>query len=91
MLCDLTRRLYHDPMFRSVIAALFLTAASAAAQDSPRISQQIAKTGLAATAQSLSGASAPSDRFALGGVLFLRAVEKTLQTRWRQGASINCT
>ncbi len=72
-------------MFRILILAFILSAGSAAAQDSSDISARIARDGLAATADSLSGAASASDRFALGGVLFLRAIEKTLQTRWRYG------
>lgn len=72
-------------MLRSLIAALLLFATAAAAQDKSGISSRIAETGLAATATSLEAATSPGDRLALGGVLFLHAIEKTLQTRWRHG------
>jgi hypothetical protein len=71
-------------LFRSLILAISLTAGSADASETA-ISTRIAETGLAATAASLAGAQTPQDRFALGGVLFLRAVEKALQTRWQHG------
>lgn len=76
-------------MFRSVIAALFLAASSAAAQDID-VSQSIADTGLAATEARLTASDA-STRFALGGVRFLRAIERTLQTRWRMGINAEYT
>ncbi len=75
-------------MFRAAITALFLSASVAGAQDAD-ISGQIARDGLAATAERLNGATTPSDRLALGGVLFLRGIEKTLQTRWRHGMAKN--
>ncbi|WP_434618812.1 hypothetical protein [Tabrizicola sp. M-4] len=69
--------------------ALFLTALSlsplpAAAQD---ISAEVAANGLAATVTRLEAIATPSeaDRFALGGLRFLRAIETTYQTRWRTG------
>lgn len=71
-------------MIRSLVAALAL-AAGAAAADETAVSARIADSGLAATADSLAGAESASDRLALGGVLFLRAVERALQTRWRHG------
>jgi hypothetical protein len=73
---------------RYILRSLTLAAAlatGAAGADETAVSARIARTGLAATADSLAGASTPGDRFALGGVLFLRAVEKALQTRWRHG------
>ncbi len=72
-------------MLRHAITALFFSAAAAAAQDSAGIARVLSEDGLAAAAEQLSGADTPQDRFALGGVLFLRAIEKTLQTRWRHG------
>ena len=72
-------------MLRSFLAALALTATAATAQDAPGISARIGETGLAATADHLRDAATPSDRLALGGVLFLRAIETSLQTRWRHG------
>lgn len=72
-------------MFRQAIAALILSVSSATAQQGADISRIITENGLAAAADHLAGAETPQDRFALGGVLFLRAIEKTLQTRWRHG------
>lgn len=68
------------------LALLLLAAAPAAAQD---ISAEIAGTGLAATEARLASLPAPTeaDRFALGGIRFLRAVEATFQTRYRTGMS----
>jgi hypothetical protein len=68
------------------LALLLLAAAPAAAQD---ISAEIAGTGLAATESRLKALPTPSeaDRFALGGVRFLRAVEATFQARYRTGMS----
>lgn len=68
------------------LALLLLAAAPAAAQD---ISAEIAGTGLTATEARLAALPAPTeaDRFALGGIRFLRAVEGTFQTRYRTGMS----
>ena len=68
------------------LALLLLIAAPAAAQD---ISAEIASTGLTATEQRLTARPTLSeaDRFALGGVRFLRAVEATFQARYRTGMS----
>lgn len=64
--------------------ALFLSPLPAAAQD---ISASIAAQGLAATESRLAALSTPTeaDRFALGGIRFLRALETTYQTRHRSG------
>ena len=53
------------------------------------ISVEIGKTGLAATETRLAAMPAPTDadRFALGGVRFLRSVEGALQLRWQTGLS----
>lgn len=66
------------------LSALFLAPLPLAAQD---ISAEIAAQGLAATESRLAALPAPSeaDRFALGGIRFLRAVETTYQTRYRTG------
>ncbi|MCX7890447.1 MAG: hypothetical protein N2422_12100 [Rhodobacteraceae bacterium] len=52
-------------------------------------SARIGRDGLAATEAALAALPAPSpdDLFARGGVRFLRAVERALQTRWRHGAT----
>jgi hypothetical protein len=61
-------------------------ASSGAAQT---LSDQLARGGLAATEADLAAIAVPtaSDRFALGGVRFLRGVERALQTRYRHGLS----
>ena len=66
------------------LTALFLAPLPAAAQD---LSSEVATNGLAATVARLEAIAAPSeaDRFALGGLRFLRAVETTYQTRYRTG------
>lgn len=66
--------------------ALTLLSAPLAAQD---ISATIGAQGLAATEAQLAAlpAPAPEDRFALGGVRFLRGIERALQTRYRLGMS----
>jgi len=66
------------------LALLLLAAVPAAAQD---ISAEIGSTGLAATESRLAALPSPSeaDRFALGGIRFLRAVEASFQTRYRTG------
>ena len=53
------------------------------------ISTEIGQTGLTATESRLAALSSPTDadRFALGGVRFLRAVEAALQLRWKTGLS----
>lgn len=66
------------------VFALLLLATPVAAQD---LSAEIGSSGLAATQTRLSALSSPgeADRFALGGVRFLRALETTFQTRYRTG------
>lgn len=61
-----------------------LTALPAAAQD---ISAEIAANGLTVTEARLSAlpAPTPAERFALGGVRFLKAIEGTYQLRYRSG------
>ncbi len=70
----------------AALLALFLAAAPAAAQD---ISAEIGSAGLAATQSRLTALPAPSeaDRFALGGIRFLRTIEATYQARYRTGMS----
>ena len=73
-------------MFKHIIIALALTATPAFAQKLPDISALIASDGLATTETMLAERSPdPTTNFALGGVRFLRAIEVTLQTRWRLG------
>lgn len=66
------------------LTALFLAPLPLAAQD---ISAAIATDGLATTESRLAALPSPTgaDRFALGGVRFLRALETTFQTRYRTG------
>ncbi len=74
------------PLPGPALALLLLAAAPAAGQD---ISAEIAGAGLAATESRLAALPTPSeaDRFALGGIRFLRAVEATYQARYRTGMS----
>jgi len=76
-------------MFKHVIAALILAVSPATAQ-SFDVSRSIADTGLALTEARLTGDD-PTTQFALGGVRFLRAIETTLQTRWRLGINADRT
>jgi hypothetical protein len=81
-------------MVRSTIAALYLLAACPGmAQDAAGISARLASDGLAPTEAYLAGLADPdpTERFALGGVRFLRAIETTLQTRWRLGINADRT
>ena len=66
------------------LTALFLSPLPLAAQD---LSASLAAKGLAATEADLAALPDPTgaDRFALGGVRFLRALETTFQTRYRTG------
>ena len=74
-------------MLRYLLAALALAAAPSLTQ-AQDISARIAETGLAATEATLTGTD-PATRFALGGVRFLRAIEKTLQLRYRHNATFD--
>ncbi|NBE06529.1 hypothetical protein [Paragemmobacter ruber] len=67
-----------------LLSALLFAPLPVAAQD---LSASIAADGLAATEAELAALPTPTeaDRFALGGLRFLRAVETTYQTRWRTG------
>ncbi|ROU01158.1 hypothetical protein [Histidinibacterium lentulum] len=75
-------------MFRplALAAAILLPLSSASAQS---LTERLAADGLAATESRLASLSAPSpdDRFALGGVRFLRSIERALQLRYRYGIS----
>ena len=66
---------------------VFFTALFALPVHSETISQEIAHTGLTATEARLTALPAPTDadRFALGGVQFLRAIEGSFQDRWKAG------
>jgi hypothetical protein len=77
-----------DPMLKSAPLCLPLLFATPAFADTD-VSAMIAADGLRATETALAAlpAPAPSDRFALGGVRFLAALETALQTRWRTGLS----
>ena len=70
--------------FTLAVGLLCLTVTSATAQT---LSQEIARTGLAATEARLIAAASddPADAFGLGGVQFLRAVEQSYQLRWQTG------
>lgn len=71
------------PLILATLCALAPPAPTGAAD----LSAEIGRTGLAATEARLAALDAPADadRFALGGVRFLRAVEGALQLRWRSG------
>jgi hypothetical protein len=74
---------------RSLATSLVaLTLASPALADTD-YSALIAEKGLMAAEAELTALTAPADadRFALGGVRFLRAVEQVLQARWQSGVS----
>ncbi|MCZ8153148.1 MAG: hypothetical protein O9292_12285 [Rhodobacteraceae bacterium] len=66
------------------LATLALAPLPALAQD---LSAEIAAQGLTATESRLAAlpAATEADRFALGGIRFLRAIETTFQTRYRTG------
>ncbi len=72
-------------MLRFALAFALLSSPLAAQDTSATIAQQ----GLAATETQLAALPSPSasDRFALGGVRFLRGIERALQTRYRLGMS----
>ena len=65
--------------------ACLLTLSSPLAAET--ISAEIGRTGLAATQKRLAALTTPSDaeNFALGGVLFLGALESAMQKRWTSG------
>lgn len=67
--------------------ALTLVALAALPAQAETLSAVIGRTGLAATEARLAALPAPNDdeRFVLGGVQFLRAIEGTFQTRWAYG------
>ncbi|MDT8853987.1 hypothetical protein RNZ50_02865 [Paracoccaceae bacterium Fryx2] len=67
--------------------ACLIAALPAAGFAQSELSAEIGRTGLAATGARLEALAAPgdADRFALGGVRFLGAVEAALQLRWRAG------
>ena len=60
---------------------------AAIAQGIEGLSDRIASDGIADTLDALDAEPAPdaSTRFAIGGLRFLRGVERALQTRWRHG------
>jgi hypothetical protein len=70
---------------RPVLTAFLLTLALPATAET--ISAEIGRAGLAATEARLTALPAPTDeeRFALGGVSFLRAIEGSFQDRWKAG------
>ncbi|EEW24484.1 hypothetical protein [Rhodobacter ferrooxidans] len=70
----------------ALAASLALVAPSLAAADTA-LSAEVGAKGLAPTIARLETLASPTDvdRFALGGLRFLRVVEGTLQTRWKVG------
>lgn len=78
--------------FLMLFAGLILAGLPVAAQDGPDpISAEIAAKGLAPTRDRLRAIAAPTDgeRFALGGLTFLAAVEHALQTRYRVAMNLD--
>lgn len=73
-------------MLRSICFALSLIAGGASAQELT-LSNMLEKTGLAGTESRLTKDD-PATRFALGGVRFLRGIERSLQLRYRHGATL---
>ena len=71
---------------RPLILSLFLTALPLTTQ-AETLSAEIGRAGIAATEARLAALPAPSDeeKFALGGLRFLRAVEISFQIRWQNG------
>lgn len=80
------KRLFLTLALLSSAASLALPAAAQTAAGET-ISQEIGRTGLAATELRLESLRSPTDQelFALGGVRFLATVEQALQIRWRAG------
>lgn len=75
------------------ILPLLYLAATALPASAETISAEIGTSGLAATETRLAALPSPTDadRFALGGVRFLRTVEGALQLRWQTGLSEQMT
>lgn len=71
----------------TAVAALAFSATTVQAQSATTISERIKAEGLAATQSHLAGLANPTanEQFALGGVSFLRAIETSLQSRYRTG------
>lgn len=69
---------------RNLVLALCLWSAPAAAET---LGAEIGRAGLAPTEARLAALPAPTDeeKFALGGVRFLRAIEISFQIRWQNG------
>ncbi len=84
-------------LFRSVLAAAAVSAAVVPAAVLPAaaqsVSAEIATQGLAATEARLAALPepTPAESFGLGGVRFLRAIERTLQLRWQTGMNAEYT
>lgn len=73
----------------AVATALALSVTAAQAKTATPVSDMIGADGLAKTERHLAAIESPSadDRFALGGVHFLRAIEKSLQARYSVAAA----
>ena len=74
--------------FLAIATAFAVTATAAGAQSKASLSDRIAADGLATTQSHLAALENPTanESFALGGVSFLRAIETSLQSRYRTGA-----
>ncbi len=76
---------------RCVSALLASAALALPASADTTLSAEIGARGIQPTIDRLAALPAPTDadRFALGGLLFLRATETALQARWRMGMTDN--
>ncbi len=85
------RRIFGSICGSLAIVATFIANPPARAGEASSISTTIAEKGLAAAERDLASIEdpTPEDLFALGGVIFLRGIEKTLQTRWQHNAWMN--
>lgn len=73
---------------RALVWALALWLGAAGSGAAQSVTERIGRDGLSATERHLQvNGSTPSDLFALGGVRFLRGIERALQTRYRHGLS----
>jgi hypothetical protein len=76
-----------EGFFMRIALAFGLFCLTLAPAGAETLSEEIARTGLAATEARLTAAASadPAEAFGLGGVQFLRAVEQSYQLRWQTG------
>lgn len=72
-------------LFRTLSAAITVMLAATPNVRAGEISDLIASKGLQAATLRLASPANDEERFLAGGVLFLRAIEKTFQRRWSMG------